>query len=199
MPELGSDSAIPVMSAVCPLFHQSGSPSAILLCRIRANKRHHAIHSITSSASASSVGGTVRPSALAVLRLSTNSNFVGCSTGKIGHQASRIGNFPKRRHDREPVSKTEFCDPACTVVCHRIGKGDDSLGALPDHCRKCKVQIGGIVHLCRQPRWPVQRRWSPLAAPGSDQNGAVVVFHGLDRIVGGWPAGTRNRGGSELG
>src|SRR5262249_30692537 len=36
-----------------------------------------AFHSITSSARASSVGGTVRPSALAVLRLITSSYFVG--------------------------------------------------------------------------------------------------------------------------
>src|SRR6266436_6285438 len=39
-------------------------------------------HSITSSARASSVGGTSMPSALAVCRLITNSNFVDCSTGK---------------------------------------------------------------------------------------------------------------------
>ena len=39
-------------------------------------------HSITSSASASNVGGTVRPSSLAVLRLSTNSNLVGACTGR---------------------------------------------------------------------------------------------------------------------
>src|SRR5580704_3872295 len=39
-------------------------------------------HSINSSASASSVGGTIRPSAFAVLRLITNSNLVGCITGK---------------------------------------------------------------------------------------------------------------------
>src|SRR5262249_8401817 len=37
-------------------------------------------HSITSSASASSLGGMSRPSALAVLRLMTNSNLVGCMT-----------------------------------------------------------------------------------------------------------------------
>ena len=35
-------------------------------------------YSITSSARASSIGGMVRPSALAVLRLMTRSNFVGC-------------------------------------------------------------------------------------------------------------------------
>jgi hypothetical protein len=39
-------------------------------------------YSITSSACAISVAGTVRPSALAVLRLMTNSNLVGCWTGK---------------------------------------------------------------------------------------------------------------------
>src|SRR5262245_59193289 len=39
-------------------------------------------HSITSSAIASSLSGTFRPSALAVRRLITNSNRVGCSTGR---------------------------------------------------------------------------------------------------------------------
>src|SRR6516225_8102038 len=40
------------------------------------------LHSITSSASASSVSGTSRPRALAVLRLMTSWNFVDCITGK---------------------------------------------------------------------------------------------------------------------
>jgi hypothetical protein len=39
-------------------------------------------YSITSSARASSDGGTVRPSTLAVLRLTTISNFVGCRMGR---------------------------------------------------------------------------------------------------------------------
>src|SRR5262249_41862385 len=39
-------------------------------------------YSITSSARASSIGGTSRPSALAVLRSITSSNLVGCRTGK---------------------------------------------------------------------------------------------------------------------
>jgi hypothetical protein len=41
-----------------------------------------AVHSITSSARPSSASGTVRPSAFAVLRLTTSSNFVGCCTGR---------------------------------------------------------------------------------------------------------------------
>src|SRR5215831_20002461 len=41
-----------------------------------------AVHySMTSSARARIVGGTVRPSAAAVLRLTTSSNVVGCWTG----------------------------------------------------------------------------------------------------------------------
>src|SRR5262249_7507703 len=41
-----------------------------------------ALHSITSSARARSVGGTVRPSAFAVLRLSTKSYLIGACTGR---------------------------------------------------------------------------------------------------------------------
>src|SRR5262245_110465 len=40
------------------------------------------LHSITSSASASTVGGMSRPSALAVFRLIASSNLVGCTTGR---------------------------------------------------------------------------------------------------------------------
>src|ERR1700730_13261834 len=40
------------------------------------------LYSITSSAMASRPGGKVRPSALTVFKLMTNSNLVGCMTGK---------------------------------------------------------------------------------------------------------------------
>src|SRR5215467_3720217 len=40
------------------------------------------LHSMTSSARASSDGGMVRPSAFAAFMLITSSNFVGCSIGK---------------------------------------------------------------------------------------------------------------------
>src|SRR4029077_3960326 len=51
-------------------------------------------HSITSSARARIDGGTVRPSALAVLRLTTSSNRVGCWTGRsAGFSPLRI--FPE--------------------------------------------------------------------------------------------------------
>src|SRR5262249_30169205 len=52
--------------------------------RYCADERHElaaAAHSITSSARASNVGGTIKPSALAVLRLIVSSYLVGCWTG----------------------------------------------------------------------------------------------------------------------
>jgi hypothetical protein len=48
----------------------------------QADEHSPRCHSITSSARASSVGGTSIPSALAVLILITNSKWVGCSTGR---------------------------------------------------------------------------------------------------------------------
>jgi hypothetical protein len=47
-----------------------------------ANNKSEALHSITSSACTRTDGGIVRPSAFAVLRLMTSSNFVGWTTGK---------------------------------------------------------------------------------------------------------------------
>src|SRR5262249_29249319 len=41
-----------------------------------------AVHSITSSARASSIAGRSSPAALALLRLITSSNAVGCTTGR---------------------------------------------------------------------------------------------------------------------
>src|SRR5215475_9029559 len=48
----------------------------------QCDERAAGAHSITSSARASSVAGTSRPSAFAVFWLITSSNLVGCPTGK---------------------------------------------------------------------------------------------------------------------
>src|SRR6516164_11103033 len=61
-------------------------------CRRAAEQRDEVTafhHSITSSARASSVGGTVRSSALAVTRLMISSNLVDCSTGRSAGFAPR--------------------------------------------------------------------------------------------------------------
>jgi hypothetical protein len=52
--------------------------------RVKADSRTAAKHrrySITSSATASTLGGTAMPIALAVMRLMAKTNLVGCSTG----------------------------------------------------------------------------------------------------------------------
>ena len=60
-------------------------PTAVALVCIapeRMKSAVSAVHSMTSSARASSMGGTVRPSALAVLRFMTNSKVVDWTIGK---------------------------------------------------------------------------------------------------------------------
>ena len=54
---------------------------SIELVKLCANNGHGRHYSITLSARASNAGETVTPIASAVLRLMTNSNLVGCSTG----------------------------------------------------------------------------------------------------------------------
>ena len=71
--------------AASPRHFRSSPQSRHALTRLarqfRANNGSHQTYSITSSAVASTNGGMVRPSVLAVLRLMTRSNFVGCSMG----------------------------------------------------------------------------------------------------------------------
>ena len=62
-------------------------------------------YSITSSAVASMVGRNLRPSALAVLRLSTNLNLVGCCTGKS--PAFAMSGYPATA-DIETTGTDEF-------------------------------------------------------------------------------------------
>src|SRR6185503_17301119 len=63
-------------------------------------------HSITSSARASSVGGTVRPSAFAVLRLMISSYFVGACTGRsAGFSPLRMRSTYGNRVQSEPIRR----------------------------------------------------------------------------------------------
>src|SRR5262249_32152931 len=86
--------ALVCLGIVSRLVHKHADPShALALLRARRERPHGSraakqrdeltpFHSITSSARASSVGGISRPRALAVTRLMTRSNLVGCSTGR---------------------------------------------------------------------------------------------------------------------
>ena len=71
MLELGSSGSVRGVSSNGHPYRDPGPKAAIRLS-----------YSITSSARARIDGGTARPSALAVLRLMTSSNVVGCWTGR---------------------------------------------------------------------------------------------------------------------
>src|SRR2546427_9148500 len=86
MPEYGLRSSSSASVAALPRRRRSTIanpvPSAQLTDAPKQTTRRGSGYSITSSARASSVGGTSRPSAFAVLRLMTNATRVDCSTGK---------------------------------------------------------------------------------------------------------------------
>src|SRR5882757_9832354 len=80
-----------------PIHEHADAPDAVALLRTRRERPKKgrrrrctaekgselaAVHSITSSARASTVSGTARPSAFAVLRFITSSNLVGACTGR---------------------------------------------------------------------------------------------------------------------
>src|SRR6266704_75249 len=100
---------------------------------------------MTSSARCSNDGGIVRPSALAVLRLMTSSNFVGCSTGRsrgfapfrilstkrgaapeeiaqarpVRHEAPGIHALPSAVYCRQAAPCCEVCEPCSVEEEHR--------------------------------------------------------------------------------
>ena len=100
-------------------LHVAAEPGAVppeLLALLRAHRKRPsgrraaeqsdegaALHSITSSTLASSCGGTSRPRVLAVLMLMTNSNLVGCWTGKSS------GLAPLRMRSMYPAASRDNC------------------------------------------------------------------------------------------
>src|SRR2546425_794041 len=75
--------------SIVAYFYSTASPRRLLQQNLpqtdsctAANNTHGLAYSITSSAMVSSPGGKLRPNALAVLRLITNSNLVDCMTGR---------------------------------------------------------------------------------------------------------------------
>ena len=81
--QLGSISQRRTDRRPCPLYPQKRTlvVRSAMFAKCQKRTSDHT-YSITSSAVASRDWGIVRPSSLAVLRLMTNSNFVGCSTGR---------------------------------------------------------------------------------------------------------------------
>jgi hypothetical protein len=80
---LGSKPEITAAQHFCPLHINKQTPAGRVQCDAKCHNRTHAVqqklfgYSMISSASSWIEFGTSTPSALAVLRLITNSNFVG--------------------------------------------------------------------------------------------------------------------------
>ena len=83
----GQKPALPRRSIAVRFRPNKQTPAGRVECDGVCHKETYAVqqtasYSITSSALTSSVFGTLKPSAFAVLRLMTNSNLVGCITGR---------------------------------------------------------------------------------------------------------------------
>jgi hypothetical protein len=115
--------------------------------RHRATSQHDepaALHSITSSARASSVGGIITPSALAVLRLMTNSNLVACTTGNSASYP--LEGVRETLHVRFG-SKVDICDATAHVRFtpnsdRKSGLPRKVVSALPPKADMFAVQLG---------------------------------------------------------
>ena len=94
-------------------------------------------HSITSSARASSDCGTVRPSALAVLRLMTSSNLVGCCTGRsAGLAINRTQRHHGRRRSAAPITvsrRTDFLEDN-RMLCRRRWQAPRAFRSATGRC-----------------------------------------------------------------
>src|SRR6516164_11850777 len=88
-----------------------------LLLAAPASSWRTTCHSITSSAIASSLSGIWTPSALAVLRLITSSNLVGCSTGKSDGSAplSILSTKPTARRYKSPREAPYVISPPASA------------------------------------------------------------------------------------
>src|SRR4029453_15673220 len=85
--------------------HQARTPcrKSAIFGLMRRSKRH--LYSITLSARPSSEGGTARPSALAVLRLTIDSNFVGaCTHLGLPYESHRL-RAPDRKGSTSEVQQ----------------------------------------------------------------------------------------------
>src|ERR1700730_18607626 len=92
---------------------------------MRRSKRH--LYSIALSARPSSEGGTARPSALAVLRLTVSSDFVGpaptwVALRKPPTTGFQIGRVPRQRCSNDPRYGTP-CTCADGGLCRGVDAG----------------------------------------------------------------------------
>src|SRR5262245_30166588 len=103
-------------------------------------------YSITSSAIASNVGGTLRPRALATLRLIANSNLVGACTGRSAALAPprMRSTYSAARGNVSPKSTPYETKPPSRAISvgqsYREGDSKPLVGKAPAHTSNCLKQ-----------------------------------------------------------
>ena len=134
-------------------------------------------YSITSSAVASNVGETVRPSALAVLRLMTNSNLADNTTGRSpAFSPLRIRPCPCRKLDPDVMMVQAAEDRQRQNAADRLDR------PLSGHSPKLDVSGCRCVVLVRaqhMPQMPLAKHdhmVEALASDGADQSFSVTVL-----------------------
>src|SRR5437868_3139094 len=97
----------------------SGHSPAWLIGPLDAHPRTLANYSITSSASAITVGGTVSPSVVAVLRLMANSNLIGACAGSSAGLApfKMRSTYEAERRKMSDVSGPYDIRPPSLMTC----------------------------------------------------------------------------------
>jgi len=114
---------------------------------------------ITLSAWKRSAGGIVTPSAFAVLRLMTSSNFTGPFHRQVGglctfedfvhvdggapiavghvwpirHEAANVGKLPRIEHRRQVVLGGKCYYPCTVIPQHSVPQRDEGISPLPGH------------------------------------------------------------------
>ncbi len=107
----------------------------------------------------------VRPSALAVLRLMTSSNFVGCSTGRsaglapfrilstyehgrpVECEAARLHVFSQGVHRRQVRLRGKIDDPGPLKNKHAVRDDEEGAGTLPAHGGEGPLEVLRLSHL----------------------------------------------------
>src|SRR5262245_61200870 len=134
---------------------------------------------------ASTVGGTSRPSALAVTRLTTRSNLVGCSTGmSAGFAPRRILSTYSAARRAIPLPST--CPVAWRYLMRHVSLHPSSL-ALPPWLRP---RSNGHKRMPRQNRLrPSRRSRRKICRRAMEEEGG----ESFDHLVGAGEKGFRNR------
>ena len=118
--------------------------------------------------------------ALAVVRLTTSSNLIGCSIGRsaglvpckilvhvrgaaaeqvgqaraVGQEAAGGGNLPGYEHSRQPIVGEKIDDPADAELVKGIVGHQERIGTLPDHGSEGAVEFSGTAHRDRDQLYP---------------------------------------------